>query len=178
MVHFSLFHLLRLPRRSYFWLICFVSGADQSLKHPEGQCVPVSCRLVIPGDALHTSTAGYVFGGMKEGCKSCLRVVSCLPVRAGQLLSVLMLQWVGHEEIKNLLIYAGSISSKDTWMYLRGGHREIIVLLISIAPLKKTQTELTVALDGRQRVVPSQWNLQPTKKLPAYLGAGSAWGWG
>lgn len=39
------FFILSLPRRLYFWLARFLSGAGQSLKHPEGQCVPISCHL-------------------------------------------------------------------------------------------------------------------------------------
>lgn len=72
--------------------MCLLSGADQSLKHPESQRVPVPCSLVIPGDALCTQAlsgpAGYLFGGTKEGCKSCPRAVSCLPLQAGRLLGV------------------------------------------------------------------------------------------
>ena len=84
-----LFFIFGLSRRSYFWLIRFLSGADQSLKHP-GQHVPVSYHLVIPGDALSITAlsgpAGYVFGGKKEDCKSYLRAVLCLALRAVWLL--------------------------------------------------------------------------------------------
>lgn len=78
MVHFILFHL-KSPKKIIF-LTCFLSGAGQSLKHPEGQCVPISCHLVIPGDAVGTKTlsgsAEYLSGETKAGCKSCLRTVS------------------------------------------------------------------------------------------------------
>lgn len=96
------FFILSLPRRSYFWLTCFLSGAGQSLKHPEGQCAPISCHLVIPGDAVGTKTlsgsAEYSLEETKAGCKSCLRTVS-QPSGWVETWSVLMLQWVAREEI-------------------------------------------------------------------------------
>lgn len=181
-----LFFIFSLPRRSYFWLIYFLSGADQSLKQPEGQHAPVLCRLMIPGDALCTwalsGSAGYVFGGVKKDRESCPSCVSPAPLGWSPIWSALMLQWVGHEEIKKLLIYAGSISSEDMWICVRGGHRGYIVLHISIAPLKKTQTELIVALHVRQGFVPSQGNVQPPKNacVPGsrqLSGMGLTWVW-
>lgn len=82
-----LFFISSLPITSYFWLTRFLSGAGQSLKHPEGQLVPILCHLVIPGDAVGTQTlsgsAEYSTGETKAGCKRCLRTVSCLPLWAG-----------------------------------------------------------------------------------------------
>lgn len=82
-----LFFIWSLPRRSYFWLRCFLSGAGQSLKHPEGQCVLILCQLVIPGDAVGTQTRQDLqsthLGKTKSGSKNYLRTVSCLPLWAG-----------------------------------------------------------------------------------------------
>lgn len=120
------FFILSLPR-SYFWLACFLSGAGQSLKHPEGQCVLILCGLwflvMLWAHKPFQDLQSTRLGKQKQAAKAVWEL--CLACPSGQVetWSVLMLQWVGHEEIKKLLICAASISSKDTGICCRGGCR-------------------------------------------------------
>lgn len=156
-----LFFIWSLPRRSYFWLTCFLSVAGQSLKHPKGQYVPILCQLVIPGDAVGTQTLQDLqsthLGKQKQAAKAVWEL--CLVCPSGQVetWSVLMLQWVGCEEIQNCLSVLEAFPAK-TQEYIIGEDVEYIVL-VSIAPLIQTLTEFALALDIIQGVLPLLWKL-------------------
>lgn len=133
-VHFTLFHLRSLKKiifLSYvFTLWCwpeFKASRKSACSHSMKSCDSRWCSV-------HTSTVRIcrvpVWGN--EGRLQKLPESYVLPAPSSWSVtwSVLMLQWVGHEEIQKLLTCTGSISSKDMWMCLRGGHREYMVLLI------------------------------------------------
>lgn len=100
-----LFFILSLPRRSYYWLICFLSGAAWSLKHPEGQHVPVSCRPAIPGDALCTRVCQGLQGTCLEAWRKAAQAECCvLPTTFGLVVSLQLVDAAVNRTQRNLKI--------------------------------------------------------------------------
>lgn len=153
MVHFTLFHL-RSPKKIIFLTYMFSLWCWPQFKASRRSacsCLVSSCDY--QWCSVHTSTGRICRvcvcrnkGRLEKLSESC---VLPAPLGCSVTWSVIMLQQVGHDEIQRLLIYAGS---KDMWMCLRGEHKGYIVLLISIAHLRRT--ELAAGLDVRQEVVP------------------------
>lgn len=97
-----LFFILGLPRRSYYWLICFLCCCPEFKASRRSKC-SFSRWPMIAGDALYTwvllGSARHVSLGLKKACKSCLRAASC-PSHLHWLAAcrLMMLQWAGHKE--------------------------------------------------------------------------------
>lgn len=161
MVHFTLFHL-KSPKKIIFLTYMFSLWCWPEFKASRRSACS---HFVSSWDSWwcsgHTNLSRIyrvlVWGNKKKAAKAVWKL--CLVCLFGQVgtWSVLMLQWVGHEEIQKLLICAGSISSKDTGICCREGCRICCPAYIN-CPFNK-DSEFAVALDIRQGVVPLQWYL-------------------